>query len=298
MLKRRNYTPYLFILPALAMLIIFLYYPILGALQISFNEWSGMGPKKFVGFKNYANLFTDRTFWHSIRLTFLWVILSTVVLPIGGLLLAMLVEYTTKARLIAGISRTILFMPMMMSLVAVGLLWSLIFNPTMGLLNALLVKIHLMDPMNPLVLLSKPNTAIFAAFVPAVWQWSGFGMVIISAALMNIPAELLEAAAVDGASRSKQFFRIILPLLMPTIFTCATLHLIGGFKAFDLIYTMTAGGPGDATLVTSLYIFRQAFVDHKFGYATSMAVVLFGIIFIFTYIFNKLNDRVRNNVGY
>jgi ABC-type sugar transport system permease subunit len=221
-----------------------------------------------------------------------------VILPLGGLILAMLVEYTTNARIMAGLSRTILFMPMMMSLVAVGLLWSLIFNPTLGLLNALLVKINLVNPMEPLNLLGKANTAIFAAFFPAVWQWSGFGMVIISAALMNIPQELLEAAAVDGASRPKQFFRIILPLLMPTIFTCATLHLIGGFKAFDLIYTMTAGGPGGATMVSALYIFRQAFVDNKFGYSTAIAVVIFIMIFIFTYVFNKLNEKVRENVGY
>jgi ABC-type sugar transport system permease subunit len=280
------------------MLIVFLYYPIIGALEISLNEWSGMGPKKFVALGNYAQLLKDRTFWHSLRLTFLWVLLSTVILPIGGLILAVLVEYTTKARFVAGLSRTILFMPMMMSLVAVGLLWSLIFNPTMGLLNAVLIKLHLMDPMTPLNVLGKAHTAIFGAFIPAVWQWSGFGMIITSAAMMNIPTELLEAAAVDGAGRAKQFFRIILPLLMPTIFTCATLHLIGGFKAFDLIYTMTAGGPGDATMVSALYMFRQAFIDHKFGYATAIAAVLFLMIFIFTYVFNRLNEKVRDNVGY
>jgi ABC-type sugar transport system permease subunit len=297
-MRKRNYTPYLFLLPALAMLIVFLYYPIAGALDISLNEWSGMGPRKFVGLGNYFQLLKDRTFWHSFRLTFLWVLLSTIILPIGGLVLAMLIEYTTKAKVMAGLSRTILFMPMMMSLVAVGLLWSLIFNPTMGMLNAILIKLRLIDPMIPLNILGRANTAIFGAFIPAIWQWSGFGMVIISAAMMNIPVELLEAAAVDGAGRAKQFFRIILPLLLPTIFTCATLHLIGGFKAFDLIYTMTAGGPGDATMVSALYIFRQAFIDHKFGYATAIAAVLFLMIFIFTYVFNKLNDRVRENVGY
>ncbi|MDR2371328.1 MAG: sugar ABC transporter permease [Treponema sp.] len=297
-MKKRNYTPYLFILPAAAMLIVFLYYPVIGALDISLNEWSGMGPRKFAGLANYANALRDRTFWHSLRLTFLWVLLSTVVLPIGGLVLAVLIEYTTKARFMAGLYRTILFMPMMMSLVAVGLLWSLIFNPTMGLLNALLVRMNLMDPMNPMNLLGRANTAIFAAFVPAVWQWSGFGMVITSAAMMNIPRELLEAAAVDGAGKVNQFFRIILPLLLPTIFTCAMLHLIGGFKAFDLIYTMTAGGPGDATMVSALYMFRQAFIDHKFGYATAIAAVLFLLIFIFTYVFNRINDKVRESVGY
>jgi ABC-type sugar transport system permease subunit len=282
----------------MAILIIFLYYPVVEALNISLNEWGGMGPKKFIALGNYAQLLKDRTFWHSLRLTFLWVLLSTVILPIGGLILAVLVEYTTKTRFVAGLSRTILFMPMMMSLVAVGLLWSLIFNPTMGLLNAVLIKLHLIDPMVPLNILGKAHTAIFGAFIPAIWQWSGFGMVITSAAMMNIPTELLEAAAVDGAGKVKQFFRIILPLLMPTIFTCATLHLIGGFKAFDLIYTMTAGGPGDATMVSALYMFRQAFIDHKFGYATAIAAVLFLMIFIFTYVFNKLNDKVRDNVGY
>ncbi|MDR1287161.1 MAG: sugar ABC transporter permease [Treponema sp.] len=296
-MTKRSYTPYLFILPAAAMLIVFLYYPVVGALDISLYEWSGMGPRTFVGFGNYTNALKSATFWHSLRLTFLWVLLSTVILPIGGLLLAVLIEYTTKARFMAGLSRTILFMPMMMSLVAVGLLWSLIFNPTMGLLNAFLVKLQLMNPMEPLNLLGRANSAIFAAFVPAIWQWSGFGMVITSAAMMSIPQELIEAAAVDGAGKFKQFFRIILPLLMPTIFTCAMLHLIGGFKAFDLIYTMTAGGPGDATMVSALYMFRQAFIDHKFGYATAIAAILFLLIFIFTYVFNKLNDRVRENIG-
>ncbi|MDR0601239.1 MAG: sugar ABC transporter permease [Treponema sp.] len=297
-MAKRNYTPYLFILPALAMLVMFLYYPVIGALDISLYDWSGMGPRTFAGLNNYTNALRSETFWHSLRLTFLWVLLSTVILPIGGLVLAVLIEYTTKARFMAGLYRTILFMPMMMSLVAVGLLWSLIFNPTMGLLNALLVKMHLMDPMAPMNLLGKANTAIFAAFIPAVWQWSGFGMVITSAAMMNIPRELLEAAAVDGAGKAKQFFRIILPLLLPTIFTCAMLHLIGGFKAFDLIYTMTAGGPGDATMVSALYMFRQAFIDHKFGYATAIAAILFLMIFIFTYVFNRVNDKVRENVGY
>jgi ABC-type sugar transport system permease subunit len=297
-MAKRNYTPYLFILPAAAMLIVFLYYPVIGALDISLNDYSGMGSRRFVGFSNYFNAFHDRTFWHSLRLTFLWVLLSTIILPIGGLVLAVLLEYTTKARFMAGLGRTILFMPMMMSLVAVGLLWSLIFNPTLGLLNAVLIKLQLVNPMNPLNLLGKANTAIFAAFVPAIWQWSGFGMVITSAAMMNIPQELIEAAAVDGAGKSKQFFRIILPLLMPTIFTCGMLHLIGGFKAFDLIYTMTAGGPGDATMVSALYMFRQAFIDHKFGYATAIAAILFLLIFIFTYVFTRINDKVRDSVGY
>ena len=297
-MRKRNYTPYLFILPALAMLVVFLYYPVVSALGISLNEWSGLGQKKFIGMDNYIRLAGDRMFWHSLRLTFLLVLLSTVILPVGGLVLAMLIEYTTSTKFMAGLSRTILFMPMMMSLVAVGLLWSLIYNPTLGLLNAFLVKLNLVNPMEPLNLLGKANTALFAAFVPAVWQWSGFGMVITSAALMNIPTELIEAAAVDGASGSKQFFRIILPLLLPTLFTCATFHMIGAFKAFDLIYTMTAGGPGDATLLSALYIFRQAFVDHRFGYATAVAAVLFLRIFGFTYVFTKINDRVREGVGY
>jgi ABC-type sugar transport system permease subunit len=297
-MKRKNYTPYLFILPALAMLVVFLYFPVADALGISLNEWSGFGAKKFTGINNYIQLLKDKTFWHSLRMTFLLVLLSTVILPIGGLILAMLIDYGTSARSMAAVSRTILFMPMMMSLVAVGLLWSLIYNPTLGLLNALLAKLHLIDPMEPLNFLGTAKTALFAAFVPAIWQWSGFGMVITSAALMNIPAELIEAAAADGASRSKQFFHIILPLLLPTLFTCATLHMIGAFKAFDLIYTMTAGGPGDATLLSSLYIFRKAFVDHRFGYATAMAAVLFLLIFIFTYVFTKLNDKVRESVGY
>jgi ABC-type sugar transport system permease subunit len=288
----------LFLLPGVATLVVFLYYPVLSAVGISFNKWNGLGPMRYIGLENYINLFMDKTFWHTFKLTFIWVFLSAVVLTIGGLILAILVEYTARTRFMSGVSRTILFMPMMMSLVAVGLLWSLILNPTMGLLNVVLVKLHLVDPMNPLSLLGNPKTALFAAFLPALWQWSGFGMVVFSAAIMNIPRELLEAAAVDGATGPAQFFRIIIPLLMPTIFTCVIFNLIGAFKAFDLIYTMTKGGPGDATMVTAVYIYIRAFVDFDFGYSTAMAVMLFVTAFIFTYALNKLNNKISEHVAY
>jgi ABC-type sugar transport system permease subunit len=152
--------------------------------------------------------------------------------------------------------------------------------------------------MNPLSLLGNPSTALFAAFLPAIWQWSGFGMVVFSAAIMNIPRELLEAASVDGATGPTQFFRIIMPLLLPTVFTCVIFNLIGAFKAFDLIYTMTKGGPGDATMVTAVYIYIRAFVDFDFGYSTAMAVMLFITAFIFTYALNKLNNKISERVTY
>jgi ABC-type sugar transport system permease subunit len=296
-MKKSQIAPYLFVFPAIAMLLVFQFYPIFGALRISLLDWSGMGKGTFVGLQNYRSIFHDQLFWHSISLTFIWVILSTTLLSLGSLILAVLVEYSSRTKWMAGFTRTIFFMPMMMSLVSVGLLWSLIYNPTVGLLNAFLSKIGAIDPMNPLNILGNRKTALYGAFVPAIWQWSGFGMVVLSAAMTNISQEMLEAAAVDGAGRARQFFSIVLPLLIPTIFTISVINMIGAFKAFDLVYVMTAGGPGDATLVTSLYLFRTAFVLHKFGYASAIAAVLFFLVLIFTLFFNNLNSKVSEYFG-
>jgi ABC-type sugar transport system permease subunit len=297
-MKKRSLTPYLFIAPALAMLILFQFYPIVSALRISLHDWSGLGPMKFIALQNYVRVFKDAQFWHSIKLTFIWAIMSTFILTFTGLFLAIMVEFNARSRWLAGLSRTILFLPQMMSGVSVALLWMLIYNPMLGLVNGVLVGMGVVDPMNPLNILGNPRLALYGAFVPAIWQVSGFGMVVFSAAMTNIPQELLEAAAVDGASRGKQFFRIILPLLTPTIFTLGTLHMIGAFKAFDMVYTMTSGGPGGATMITALYNFITAFKNHFFGYASSISTVLFILVLLLTLGVNKLGKKVADHFGF
>ena len=164
-------------------------------------------------------------------------------------------------------------------------------------MNSFLNLFGLIDPVNPPVYLSNPQLAIYYAFIPAIWQWSGFGMVMTTAAMMGISSDLTEAASIDGANKRQAFFRVVLPQLMPTVLSGAAINLIGGFKAFDIIYVMTAGGPGNATRVTSILMYRTAFTENKYGYACAMAVVIFVISILLTVIFNKFRRRVDESVG-
>jgi ABC-type sugar transport system permease subunit len=281
-MKMRNVEPYLYVLPAAILLIVFLFFPVVQSFRYALFDWDGLGKPVYLGLANFKKLFADPVFWQSLKNTVIWVLMSGVILSIGGLFLAFLVEYGASIRFLAGISRTVLFMPMMMSLVSIGLLWALIFNPMLGLLTNLLSAVGLADKGNPLNLLGDPKSALYFAFLPAIWQWSGFGMVVFSAALQGIPRELFDASAIDGATYARQLRYITFPLLYPAVVVVTTVNMIGAFKAFDLIYVMTKGGPGEATLVSSIFIFREAFVIHHFGYASSSSVVLFVITVIIT----------------
>ncbi len=294
-MKTKNKTiiePYLYLIPAGAILGLFIIYPVIRSFSYSFLEWDGLAESTFIGLQNFKELIIDDVFWHSLKNTGIWVALSSITLPLGGLFLALLIEYGTRSRFLAGLTRTVLFMPMMMSLVSIGLLWSLIYNPMLGLLTTMLQTIGLGDPINPLDLLGNPRTALYFTFIPAFWQWTGFSMVVFSAAIQGIPGELYQAAAIDGASRIKQIRFITIPLLYPTLVIIMTINVIGAFKAFDLIYVMTLGGPEQATLVTAIYIFNEAFIVHHFGYASTIAVMLF----LITIVCSMLLLRYRRSI--
>lgn len=272
---------------------VFIVYPLVSSVSLSLTNWSGLGTRAFIGLENYRNLLQDPIFWNSIRLQFTWSLLSVVFLALFGLLLALVVEVFVPFRMLIPVFRTILFMPMMMSLVCVGLLWGMIFNPMIGLLNELLQVLGFLDKANSLDLLGNPKLALYAVFIPCIWQWSGFGMVIFSAAMQGIPQDIMEAALIDGCGKYRRIRHIILPLLMPNVATVCTINLIGGLKCFDLIYVMTAGGPGNGTLVTSILIFRQAFVNNAHGYSAAVSFILFLLTALFGYVFFSFSKRME-----
>lgn len=288
--KRRSY---LYLLPMAVLMAVFIIYPLVNLFATSFTKWDGLTAKEFIGLKNYVDAFNSDKFWYSVKLTFIWVILSILILQPVGVILAVIVENLVKNRRIAGIMRTIYFLPMLMSMVAIGLLWQLIYNPTSGMLTSILDKLNLIDVMNPPNLLGRKSTVLLAAFVPTIWQWGGFGMILTSAAMMNIPSELNEAAAIDGAGKVKQFFKITLPLLMPTIFMGMTINMIGAFKGFDMLYAMTGGGPANYTTLTSIFIYKLSFTENKFGYACAVSVILIMTVIVFTFIFNWFGRKIE-----
>lgn len=293
----KKVEPYLYVFSAILVIGVFLFLPMFDSVRYSFTNWNPLKELKFTGIRNYIRLFESTDFRLSLKVTFVWVLMSVIILPVTGLIYAVLVEYIVNNRKLSAVMRTILFLPMMMSYVAIGLLWQMIYDPNLGLVNSFLNLFGLIDPVNPPVYLSNPDMALFYAFIPAIWQWSGFGMVMTTAAMMGISSDLTEAASIDGANKKQAFFKVVLPQLMPTILSGAAINLIGGFKAFDIIYVMTAGGPGNATRVTSILMYRTAFTENKYGYACSMAVVIFIISIVLTVIFNKFRRHVDESVG-
>ena len=268
------------------MLAVFVYSSILTGFGYSFSKFKDFAPAGFVGFRNYVDAFNNDDFLNSIKSTLIWVLMTATIPTFAGLWLAILVYYQTRGRLVSGVARTILFMPMMMSAVAVGLLWSLIYNPLLGLLNQLLHLIELIPAGTYVGFLENPNTALYEAFVPMVWQSAGFSMVIFSAALQGIPIDMREAAVLDGASKIKEIWHIVLPFIVPTIVSLVTVNMISGFKAFDLLNVLTHGGPADSTMIVSLYMYKQAFSAWKYGYSSAVAVVLFMSILVSVLLFS------------
>lgn len=285
---------YLFLVPAAIVLIMFLYYPVVQGINYSFYHFKNFLPDKFVGFNNYKTAWHDPIFWNSIYLTLKWVVMNAFIPTAIGLVLAILLEYFTKVKWLAHTSRTILFMPMMMSMVAVGLLWTLIYDPNLGMLNGLLHAFGYKGIFNAY---SNLKTALYMTYIPVVWQSSGFSMVVFSAALQSVSKDIVESSMVEGANKINQIRYIMIPSILKTITMIIIVNMISGFKAFDLLYVLTRGGPGMSTEITAVYAYKQAFFAFKFEYASTMTVCLLVCVIFFLAAFNFASQRIENKFG-
>lgn len=273
--KAQRNIALLFLLPNFLGFLIFIVYPVLKSLYISFFNWDGLGTKEFIGLGNYARLFRDSTFqvsfWNNIHYTVVTVPLSI----IFGILIALLMNTKIKG---IKVFRVIYFLPQITSMVAIGIVWTTVLA-NYGPINQFLMTLGM---ENPPQWLSSTTWALISVEIVSIWRSMGYNAVILLAGLQGVNAELYEAAKIDGAGAFKRFFSITLPMLSPTIFLCLVMQLIGSFKVFDTIMAMTQGGPGRATNVLTYYIYQRAFVDWQFGYASAIAYVLFAIIMVLT----------------
>jgi raffinose/stachyose/melibiose transport system permease protein len=267
-----------FMAPALIVYAIYVIYPAYQSISYSFFDWAGPGKIATpVGFGNYIELFSDPIFYQAMGNTAIVIIVSLAVqLPLG-LVLALILSGRIRGR---RIWRAIYFLPTLMSTVGVALLWGFIYNPNYGAVNDALQAIGLGNLAQGW--LGQTSTALASVLVTTVWQFAPFYMIIYAAAIASLPAEIYEAASIDGANKRQQFFRITLPLLRPTLVTTAVLSLIGSIKYFDLIYVMTNGGPDNATQLLATYVFQLAFTDLRFGYASAVAVMMLIFALILT----------------
>lgn len=277
--RRWNFWGYLFILPNFIGFVLFMLIPIVMALVFSFTNYDVISRMDFIGLENYIDLFTDDQFLISLRNT-LWYCLLTV--PTGvvfSLLLAVL--FNRQIRGIA-IFRTLVFIPVITSMVAVSLVWSMLYEDNSGLLNVLLGYVGL----GPVHWLTDTNLAMISIAIMSVWKGLGYNMTIFLAGLQGVPAELYEAATIDGANSVQKFFKITVPMIGPTSYFVTLMSLIGSLQVFDQVWVMTAGGPVDATKTVAMYLYQYGFQFYKMGYACAAAYVLFILVFLVSLIQN------------
>jgi multiple sugar transport system permease protein len=267
-LQRRRYAiAFLFVLPALINFAVFRYIPIVLAAQASLYDYSLMGGfGDFVLFRNFLRALEDDLFWTSLRVSLQFVLMKVPLQVILSLLLAIFVSREVRGM---GFVRTVIFIPVVTSIVAAAVLWGMMYNKDLGLLQSFLSAVGI--PRTAFI--SNPVLALPAIVVMMVWKEVGFSTIIFVAGLKNIPAMFYEAASIDGASRIRQFFSITLPLLKPvTLFVIVT-QTISAFQVFVPIYVMTQGGPAFASNALVYYIYQNGFQFNDMGYASAMSFV-------------------------
>ena len=279
--REQGRTAWVFVLPALALFGVFFIIPVLGGFVLSLTDFDiyaigAPGVARFIGAQNYERILANPMFWQALRNTMVYVVLGTPLSVIVSLAAALLLN--AKGVRLRGLFRTIYFVPVVTTLVAVAIVWRYIYHPHYGLLNYALGAVGI----KPIDWLGDPHWAMPAIILMAVWKNFGYNMLIFVAGLQTIPEDLYEAAAMDGAGSFRQFFAITLPLLSPIIFFNLVLSVIATFQSFTSAFVATNGGPLDSTLFLVLYIYRQAFEFFHMGYAAAMAWVLFFIVLIFT----------------
>lgn len=272
---RTTFLAYTFLLPSFIGLLAFLLVPIGAVLIISFFNWNLLSGAHFVGLQNYAELLQNPDVGHSLLVTAYYVLLNIPAQTILALLLALLMNKRIRGM---GLFRTIYVVPWMATPVAMGIVWQWIFDPQYGALNAFLGFFGLHN----ITWLASTQLAMPAVAGVNIWQYTGYNMLFFLAGLQSIPVDLYEAAAIDGSSSIRAFFRITLPLLSPTLFFVLVTDIIGSFQVFDTVYVMTNGGPGQATDTINFEIYRQAFVYFHAGYASALAMVLFALLILVT----------------
>jgi ABC-type sugar transport system permease subunit len=251
------------------------------AIGIGFTDWNGISAQtiKWIGLGNYIELFSDNFFWISLKNNLIIVGGSVLLQLTLALLLAVILDSGLKG---AEIFRTVFFIPTVLSFIVVGLLFSLLLSPTVGIVNPLLVKLGLGSWQHQW--LGDKETALFTVMIVNIWKEFGFSVFLFLAGLQTIPKEVYEAARVDGAGPWRNLFSITLPLLKEVTIVVVILAVNQAFLVFDLIYVMTSGGPYHASEVLATYMYSRAFTSGRMGYGTAIAEVLFVIVFVVTII--------------
>jgi raffinose/stachyose/melibiose transport system permease protein len=279
-------TAYLFLLPALLIYLVFVFWPVIQSMYIGFFEWSGLGKEmKFIGLGNYLAMFEDTVFLQSLGNSLIATAVLALVPTALGLGFAALFSNLRGG----GFYRAAIFLPYLVAMVAVGTIWGWIYNPRIDAPGILLNAVGLGGLAHDW--LGDKATALAAALVPGIWRFTGFAIVIFYAAIQSIPIDLYEAARVDGASGWQSFWKITLPLVRQAMIIVVVWMTMDALKLFDLIFVLTRGNPNHATEMIATWMFATTFRHYKMGYGSAMSVVLFLMILGFSIIYIRWAGR-------
>ncbi|CAB3750104.1 carbohydrate ABC transporter permease [Paraburkholderia humisilvae] len=267
--RRRNRAALLFLLPGALIFALYVVYPVLSSIALSFYNWDGMTPRTFIGLANYAELLRSDTFYVALKNNVLWLVLFLLAPPIGLAFALYLNQSVRGIRLV----KSLFFAPFVLPGVVVGLVFSWFYDPTFGLLKMIIG--------HGIPVLGDPRYVTYGIIFAALWPQIPFCMILYLTGLTGINAEVIEAARMEGAQGFKLLWHVILPQLRPATFMAFVLTVIGALRSFDLISVMSSGGPFDSSTVLAYYMYDQAIKYYREGYSASIAVVLFLIMLAF-----------------
>ena len=275
-----------FLAPALILYSLFVIYPYAQAMYVAFTKWKGLRKSpRFVGLDNFEKMLGDDQFWNALSNNLIYLVFLPIITLGFALFMAFMISQKVR---FSNFYRVTFFFPQVMSVVAIGILWSFVYHPTIGIFSSLLKAVGI---ENPPIWLGDPDTALWSIVAVTVWQSAGFFMVIFMAGMLSIPKSLYEAAALDGAGRGSTFFRITFPLLWENTLSSLVIITVIAMDMFGITFTMTQGGPDRSTDVLATLLYEHAFLHSRFGYATSIAMVYFIIVIVLTLLIFRVTRR-------
>ncbi len=291
-LEKKN-TGLLFILPYFLVFMCFTLYPILYTFKLSFHSWDGFGDPTFVGLANYQRLFADKVFFQSIWNTIKIALMAMIPQMVFGLVLAFVLnQHHLKG---SNTFKAIFYFPNLVTAVSLGVLFSLLFDQQAGSVNKLLLALNLIS--EPIAWKMSPGFCQGIVAFVLFWQYFGYYTIIFTAGIKGISYDILEAAEIDGASKTQTFFRIVLPLLRPIMTYAFVTSIIGGLQIFDLPYTFggATGGADKSILTMVMYMYNIAFTNYDYGYGSAISYGLFVIVIVFSLVFMKYTAGKERN---
>ncbi len=282
--RRAWFVPYLFLAPGFVLLIVWNYVPAAYAIWISFTNAAPGNSSQFIGFANYAHLLSDPSFWHSLLRSFEY-LLVVPFLMIIPLLFAVLMNQRLPG---VGVFRTLYFLPVVLSMVVVAIVFSEIFQ-TLGLLNVGLMSLHIIN--QPISWLALPSIAIFVVMLVTIWKGIGYYMIVYLAGLQTVPQELIDSAKVDGANLWARIRYVLVPMLWPFMMFVMIMATLGAMQVFTEIYVLTGGGPLQSTTTLLFYVYQATFANYQFGYGAAAGEVIFVLLITFSYLEFRLSGK-------